>query len=92
MHRSKKTKKVRFDQQTLSPELQEAFINFLSHHSAKRLSRNLRRMMMEHMMYERAGQSLHHYETLEDLHALFELLDVAEDEFEKDSELLLNGP
>lgn len=58
----------------------EAFINFLSLHSAKRLSRNLRRMMMEHMMYERAGQSLHHYETLEDLHALFELLDEAEDE------------
>jgi hypothetical protein len=50
--------------------------------SAKRLSKNIRRILIEYLMQNEAGQSIYLYETLMDLHGLFELLDVAEEEWE----------
>jgi Mor family transcriptional regulator len=64
----------------LSKTMEEAFLHFLEHHPIKRVSKNLRRILMEHLMQNEAGQSIYLYETLMDLHGLFELLDVAEDD------------
>lgn len=63
----------------LSKAMQEAFVHFLENHPAKRLSKNLRRVLLEYLMQNEAGQSIYLYETLMDLHGLFELLDVVEE-------------
>jgi hypothetical protein len=72
----------------LNKTMEEAFTHFLEHHPVKRLSKNLRRVLMEHLIQNEAGQSIYLYETLLDLHGLFELLDVAEEEWHPNS---LNG-
>lgn len=67
----------------VASEVQQGLDRFLAAlHSPERLSRSLRKMMMEHMMYERGGQSLYFYEMLEDFHTLFELLDTAQDNWQ----------
>lgn len=65
----------------LSKTMQEALVHFLEHHPANRVSKNLRRMLVEYLMHNEAGQSIYLYETLLDLHGLFELLDVAEEQW-----------
>jgi hypothetical protein len=65
----------------LSKTIQEAFIQFLEHHPAKRFRKNLRRMLLLHLMYDGARDSIFIYETLMDLDGLFELLDVVEEEW-----------
>ena len=72
---------VKAKEPVLSKILLEAFVHFLEYHPAKRVSKNLRRMLMEHLMQNEAGESIYLYETLKDLHGLFELLDVAEEEW-----------
>lgn len=69
----------------LSKTIQEAFIQFLEHHPAKRFRKNLRRMLLEHLLYDGARESVFLYETLVDLDGLFELLDVAEEEWHSSS-------
>ena len=69
----------------LSKTIQEAFIQFLEHHPAKRFRKNLRRMLLEHLLYDGARESVFLYETLVDLDGLFELLDVAEEEWHPNS-------
>jgi hypothetical protein len=76
-----KKSRIKSKEPILTTALQEAFIHFLEHHPVKRLSKNLRRILMEHLMQNEAGQSIYLHETLIDLHGLFELLDVAEDEW-----------
>ena len=67
----------------LSKIILEAFVQFLEHHPAKRFRKNLRRMLLEHLLYDGARESIFIYETLVDLDGLFELLDVAEEEWRK---------
>jgi hypothetical protein len=67
----------------LNKILQEAFIRFLEHHPANRFRKNLRRMLLEHLLYDGARESIFIYDTLVDLDGLFELLDVAEEEWRK---------
>jgi hypothetical protein len=82
MKRSKlKNKIIESENPVLNKKLREAFIHFLEHHPAKRFRKNLRRMLLEHLMYTGARESIHIYDTLMDLDGLFELLDVAEDEW-----------
>ena len=61
--------------------LQEAFILFLQHNPAKQFGRNLRRILLEHLMYQGATESVYLFETVKGLDALFALLEVAEDEW-----------
>jgi hypothetical protein len=83
-----KESKAKMAEPTLSRAVQEALIHFLEHHSAKMISKNLRRMLVEYLMQNVAGESIYLYETLKGLHGLFELLDVAEEEWHPNS---LNG-
>jgi hypothetical protein len=61
--------------------LQDAFIRFLEHNSAKEFSRNLRRALLEHLMCQGAIESVFLFDTLTGLDGLFALLEVAEDEW-----------
>lgn len=79
----RKKKTVKEKRPVLSEALQEAVIRFLEYHPAKRFSKNLRRMFIEHLMYDGAIESIYLYETLMDLEGLFDLLDVAEAEWTK---------
>lgn len=65
----------------LTKAMQKAFIHFLEHHPAKRISKNLRRVLVEYLMQNEAGQSIYLCEILMDLHGLFELLDIVEEEW-----------
>lgn len=69
----------------LSKALKEAFIKFLEHHPAKRFSKNLRRILLVHLNHGEVVPSIHLEETLWDLEGLFNLLDVAEEEWEANS-------
>lgn len=79
----RKKKSVKEKPPVLSEVMQEAVIRFLEYHPAKRFSKNLRRMLIEHLMYDGAVESIYLYETLMDLEGLFDLLDVAEEEWVK---------
>lgn len=83
--RSKRSKKaVQPKKPVLTTRLQEAVINFLNYYPAKRLSKNLRRMLVEYLRYQGAVESIYWPETLKDLEGLFDLLDVVEEEWEFD--------
>jgi hypothetical protein len=62
--------------------LQEAFLQFIENHPAKRFSKNLNRMILAHMIYESHSSSPYMAETLLDLEGLFVLLDAIEEEAE----------
>jgi hypothetical protein len=64
----------------LTKPLTEAFVQFLEYHPPSRINRNLRRLLVDYMMYDGSRESVYIYETLLDLDGLFALLDVAEDE------------
>jgi hypothetical protein len=66
----------------LNKNMQEAFIHFLEYHPAKRINRNLRRMLLEHLTHQGSIESIYLHETLVDLEGLFNLLDVAEEEWQ----------
>ena len=65
----------------LNKTLKEAFIQFLEYHPAKRFSKNLRRMLLMHLSHIEAVESIYLDETLRDLEGLFNLLDIAEEEW-----------
>jgi hypothetical protein len=69
----------------LNKILQEAFIQFLEYHPAKRFSKNLRRMLLMHLSHSEAVESIYLDQTLWDLEGLFNLLDVAEEEWKQSS-------
>ena len=80
--RTKSKKKVTKEKEPdLSKPLKEAIIQFIQLYPAKSFSRNLRRMLLEHLMYDGATESIYLYETLRDLDGLFDLLDVIETEW-----------
>ena len=65
----------------ISPALTEELTNYFATHDAARLSRNLRCMLLDYLAYElRTGVPLYIDELLWQLHDLFELLDVVEEE------------
>jgi hypothetical protein len=68
---------------TLSPRLNEAFIRFLQYHPPARLSKNMRGLLLEFLMNETPADSRYLSKTLFDLEALFELLDVAQEEWKE---------
>lgn len=65
----------------LNKRMKEAVIRFLEYHPARRMSKNLRRMLVEYLMYQGAVESTYLRETLMDIEGLFDLLDVAEEEW-----------
>ena len=58
--------------------LQEEFVRFIDYHSAARLSRNLRKMLLEFLMYDGALEAIYLRELLYDMVGLFDLLDAIE--------------
>lgn len=65
----------------LSHTLTEELCTYFATHHAARLSRNLRCMLLDYLAYElRTGVPLYIDELLWQLHDLFELLDVVEEE------------
>ena len=63
----------------LSNILQEAFLRFLEDHPANRISKNLRRMLIEYLMHDGATEAIYLQDLLWDLDGLFALLDAAEE-------------
>jgi hypothetical protein len=83
--RSKRRKRsAQSKEPALTAKLREAVIDFLNYHPAKRLSKNLRRLLIEYLRHQGAMESIYLPETLKDLEGLFDLLDVVEEEWEFD--------
>ena len=66
----------------LTEAMKEAFIRFLEYHPAKRFSKNLRKLLVEHLMCAGAVEADYLPHILLDLEGLFDLLDVAEEEWQ----------
>lgn len=64
----------------LSKALTEELVRFIEYHPAKRLSVNLRRMLLEYMMCEGTTENTYISDLLYDLAAFFELLDLIQSE------------
>jgi hypothetical protein len=67
----------------LSPALREAFIRFLQYHPAKRVSKNLRTLLLEILNNEEPMAADALRLSAFDLEGLFALLDVAEAEWKE---------
>lgn len=71
---------------SVTEDLQEEFLRFMEFHSAKRFSRNLRKMLLEFMTNEGALEAAYMKDLLYDLDGLFDLLDAVQEvqgEFEE---------
>ena len=64
----------------LSPRLMEAFERFVEYHPARRLSVNLRSLLLEFLMYDGSPEAEYLQDLVVDLDGLFQLLDVLEEE------------
>ena len=62
----------------MSSALQEEFLRFVEYHPPRRLNRNLRKMLLEHLMHEDSLEDLYLQDLLYDLQGLFELFDAVE--------------
>lgn len=62
----------------VSRAVEEEFKRFLEYHSAGRMNRNLRRMLLEFMMTDGACENFYFKDLLYDLEGLFDLLDAIE--------------
>ncbi|HLT71443.1 MAG TPA: hypothetical protein VKZ75_02270 [Cyclobacteriaceae bacterium] len=62
----------------LTDDLREEFRQFLDFHSAQRLSKNLRKMLLEFLSNDGALETVYLKDLLYDLDGLFDLLDVIE--------------
>lgn len=62
----------------VSSALQEEFLRFIEYHPPRRLDRNLRKMLLEHLMHEGSLEDLYLHDLLYDLQGLFELFDAIE--------------
>lgn len=60
----------------ITDDLQQEFIRFVDFHPARRFSRNLRKMLLDFMMYDGALEEIYIKDLLYDLDGLFDLLDV----------------
>ncbi len=68
---------------TVSQELLEQFERFYEYHPAKRLSRNLRSLLLEFLMYDGSAEAEYLRDLVIDLDGLFSLLDAMEEEAER---------
>jgi hypothetical protein len=68
---------------TISHELLEQFERFFEYHPAKRLSRNLRSLLLEFLMYDGSAEAEYLRDLVIDLDGLFTLLDAMEEESER---------
>lgn len=71
---------------TISQELLEQFERFYEYHPARRLSRNLRSLLLEFLMYDGSAEAEYLRDLVIDLDGLFSLLDSMEEEAEKPSQ------
>jgi hypothetical protein len=62
----------------ISPRVQAALVRFVEYHPPNRFSRNLRKMLLEFLLTQGAGEGLYFQELLYDLEGLFELMDEIE--------------
>ena len=67
---------------TISHELLEQFERFYEYHPAQRLSRNLRSLLLEFLMYDGSTEAEYLRDLVIDLDGLFTLLDAMEVEAE----------
>jgi hypothetical protein len=67
----------------ISQELLEQFERFYEYHPARRLSRNLRSLLLEFLMYDGSAEAEYLRDLVIDLDGLFSLLDSMEEEAEK---------
>jgi hypothetical protein len=67
----------------VSHELLEQFERFYEYHPARRLSRNLRSLLLEFLMYDGSAEAEYLRDLVIDLDGLFSLLDAMEEEAEK---------
>lgn len=67
------------EQPTLSPHVQEAFIKFIEKYPARRLSRNLRNLLLEFLMYDGSNEAPYLQELVVDMQGLFQLLETLEE-------------
>jgi hypothetical protein len=65
----------------VSPELVEEFERFIEYHPARRLSRNLRSLLLEFLMYDGSSEAEYLKELVVDLDGLFGLLDVVDEKY-----------
>ncbi|MEI9917342.1 MAG: hypothetical protein WDO14_00900 [Bacteroidota bacterium] len=68
---------------TVSHDLLEQFERFYEYHPARRLSRNLRSLLLEFLMYDGSAEAEYLRDLVIDLDGLFSLLDAMEEEAEK---------
>ena len=68
---------------TISHELLEHFERFFEYHPARRLSRNLRSLLLEFLMYDGSSEAEYLRDLVIDLDGLFTLLDAMEEESER---------
>ena len=62
----------------LPDSLQQELIRFFEYHPPSRFSKNLRSMLLEHLMHDGAVEANYLKDLLFDLEGLFEVLDAAE--------------
>lgn len=67
----------------ISQKLLEQFERFYEYHPARRLSRNLRSMLLEFLMYDGSAEAEYLRDLMIDLDGLFTLLDAMEEEAER---------
>ena len=67
----------------ISQELLEHFERFFEYHPARRLSRNLRSLLLEFLMYDGSSEAEYLRDLVIDLDGLFTLLDAMEEESER---------
>jgi hypothetical protein len=67
----------------ISQRLLEQFERFYEYHPARRLSRNLRSMLLEFLMYDGSAEAEYLRDLVIDLDGLFTLLDAMEEETER---------
>lgn len=67
----------------ISQKLLEQFERFYEYHPARRLSRNLRSMLLEFLMYDGSAEAEYLRDLVIDLDGLFSLLDAMEEEAER---------
>lgn len=65
---------------TISQELLEQFERFYEYHPAARLSRNLRSLLLEFLMYDGSAEAEYLRDLVVDLDGLFTLLDAMQEE------------
>ena len=68
----------RHRQKAISGPIEAEFLQFIDFHQAKRLNKNLRRMLLEFLMHDGAFEALYLKELMYDLNGLFILLDAIE--------------